>query len=376
MLRSHDETCTELVNPTPQRSGEHPPPAPSFGVEAPADARFVRRLLSTFLLVGLAWLLMALSDLLLLVFGAVLVAVILNSLAEPIGRLTRMPERWALLSAVLLVLAAVALAGILFGAQVRAQFEELQQTLPRAWEEFERWLGDTTIGEQLLAAARDWAPTTSLLRNVGTFATATLGALGGLLLVVAAGIYLVLQPRVYRAGLLQLIPRRWRNAGQAAMDAAARALQLWLRAQLVGMVAIGVLTTLGLWAIGVPSALALGVLAGLAEFVPIVGPIVAAIPAVLIALTLGVDTVLWTLGLYLLIQQIEGNVIMPIVTRRAVALPPALALFSVVALGTLFGPLGVLLGAPLAVVLFVLVRELYVKPMAGAPAQEPGGTIR
>ncbi|MGZ9075463.1 MAG: AI-2E family transporter [Burkholderiaceae bacterium] len=93
------------------------------------------------------------------------------------------------------------------------------------------------------------------------------------------------------------------------------------------MVAIGALTTLGLWLIGVPSALALGLLAGLAEFVPIVGPTIAAIPALLIALTLGPDVLVWTLLLYLAIQQIEGNVIMPIVTRHAVDLPPALALF-------------------------------------------------
>ncbi len=223
-----------------------------------------------------------------------------------------------------------------------------------------------------VAAARDWAPSTSgLMRNVGSLAAAAFGALGALLLVVVAGIYIAAQPRTYRSGLLQLIPPHSRDAGRAAVAASGRALRLWLRAQLVGMLAIGALTTLGLWAIGMPSALALGLLAGLAEFVPIVGPLVAAVPALLIALSLGSDMLLWTLGLYLLIQQIEGNVVMPIVTRHAVELQPALALFSVVALGILFGPLGVLFGAPLAVVLFVLVRELYLKRTLGRPAAAP-----
>lgn len=343
-----------------------PDPASAPAAVAGSDAAFVRRALWVLVLVGLAWMTIELSGLLLLLFGAVLVAVVFDALAEPIARITRLPQGWALLVAVLVVFAVLGLSGWLFGAQVLAQFAELQESLPQAWLSFEKWLGDTRVGDRVLAALRGWAPsTTGLMRNVGSMAVATIGALGSLLLVVVAGIYLAAQPRIYRSGLLQLVPPRSREAARSALAAIVRALRSWLGAQLIAMLAIGVLTTLGLWAIGMPSMLALGLLAGLSEFVPIVGPIVAAVPALLIALTLGIDTLLWTLGLYLLIQQIEGNVLMPIVTQRAVALPPALALFSVVALGILFGPLGVLLGAPLAVVLFVLVRELYVKRMLG-----------
>lgn len=334
-----------------------------------SEAVFVRRVIWVLLLAGLAWLLVELSGLVLLVFGAILVAVIFDALADLIVRITRLPERWALLVAVLLILAVVGLSGWLFGAQVSEQFDELRQTLPRAWQTFESWLGNSTLGERLLTAARDWTPSGwGIARNVGGVAAAIAGAFVNLLLVVVAGVYIAAQPRIYRSGLLNLIPPKSRVAGRDAIAAAERGLRSWLGAQLIGMVAIGALTTLGLWIIGVPSALALGLLAGLAEFVPIVGPILAAIPALLIALTLGTDTLVWTLVLYLAIQQVEGNVIMPIVTRHAVNLPPALALFSVVALGILFGPLGVLFGAPLAVVIFVLVQELYVKrTLGGAP---------
>lgn len=340
----------------------------SPGVPGPtgSDAPFVRRTLGVLALIGLAWLLIELSGLLLLIFGAVLVAVIFDALAEPIARITRLPHRWALLVAIFGLFTALALSGWLFGARVSAQFENLQETLPRAWMAFEAWLGDTALGERLLAALHGWSPSGSrLMRNVGGAALAAVGALGSLLLVVVAGIYLAVQPRMYRAGLLQLIPARSREAARDTFAAISRALRSWLGAQGIAMVAVGVLTSLGLWAIGMPSVLALGLVAALAEFVPIVGPIIAAVPALLIALTLGMDTLLWTLGLYILIQQIEGNLIMPMVTQQAVALPPALALFSVVALGLLFGPLGVVLGAPLAIVLFVLVRELYVKRMLG-----------
>jgi predicted PurR-regulated permease PerM len=334
-----------------------------------SDARFVRRVLYVLALVGLAWLLIELSGLLLLIFGAVLVAVIFDALAETIARITRLPHRWALLVAIIVVFAVLGLGAWLFGARVNAQVAELQDRLPRAWQAFEAWLGHTALGERLLVAMRGWSPSGSgLMRNVGSAAVATVGALGSLLLVFVAGIYLAAQPRMYRAGLLQLVPARSREAARATVAAVGHALRSWLRVQLIAMVAVGVLTSLGLWAIGVPSVLALGLLAALAEFVPIVGPIIAAIPSLLIALTLGMDTVLWTLGLYVLIQQIEGNLIMPMVTRRAAALPPALALFSVVALGVLFGPLGVLLGTPLAIVLFVLVRETCLERKLGDAA--------
>jgi predicted PurR-regulated permease PerM len=121
-----------------------------------------------------------------------------------------------------------------------------------------------------------------------------------------------------------------------------------------------------------PAALALALLAGLAEFVPLIGPIVAAIPALLIALSEGVQTALWTLLLYLAVQQVESNLIMPVVQHRVVSLPPAITLFAVVAFGLLFGSLGVLFATPLAVVLFVAVKKLWVSETLGEPTDLPG----
>ena len=122
----------------------------------------------------------------------------------------------------------------------------------------------------------------------------------------------------------------------------------------------------------VPAALALALLAGLAQFVPLIGPIVAAIPALLIALAEGWQIALWTLLLYVAIQQVESNLITPLVQRQAVALPPAITLFAVVAFGVLFGPLGILFATPLAVVAFVAVKELWVRDTLGEPTEVPG----
>jgi predicted PurR-regulated permease PerM len=125
------------------------------------------------------------------------------------------------------------------------------------------------------------------------------------------------------------------------------------------MLTIGVMATVGLMLLGMPSALALGIFAGLAEFVPIVGPIMAAIPALIIAFSLDVSTALWVLGLFVVIQQIEGNIIQPLVQRQMVRIAPAVTLFAILAFGVLFGALGLLLAAPLTVVVRVLIRDLY-----------------
>jgi predicted PurR-regulated permease PerM len=135
---------------------------------------------------------------------------------------------------------------------------------------------------------------------------------------------------------------------------------------------VGVLTTLGLWLLGIPSALALGLLAGVLEFVPFLGPILSAVPAVALALGEGMDTMLWVVGLYVAVQQIEGALITPLVQQHTVDLPPALTIFAIVAFGVLFGPLGILLATPLAVVVFVLVKKLWVREVLHENTELPG----
>jgi predicted PurR-regulated permease PerM len=138
------------------------------------------------------------------------------------------------------------------------------------------------------------------------------------------------------------------------------------------MVAMGVLTTIGTAALGLPAPLALGLLSGVAEFVPIVGAILSAIPGLLLAATHGADTVLWTLLFYIGAHQFEGHVLIPLIQRRVVSVPPALTLLSVIAFGILFGPLGVIFATPLAVVVLVIVKRLYLHDPLDAAATAEG----
>ena len=139
-----------------------------------------------------------------------------------------------------------------------------------------------------------------------------------------------------------------------------RALRLWLKGQAIAMVVVGLLTGIGLWALGMPSAFALGLLAGVLEFIPFAGPIIAAVPAILLALAVSPELALWVMLLYFAVQQFEGNLLTPLVQQYAVDLPGVVLLFSLIGFGTLFGTLGVILAAPLAVVTMVLVKRLYV----------------
>jgi predicted PurR-regulated permease PerM len=180
-----------------------------------------------------------------------------------------------------------------------------------------------------------------------------------LFLVLVAGVFLALDPVEAREGVLSMAPKPARPRLREVMNACGAALRGWLRAQLVSMVLVGTLVGVGMAVIGAPAPLALGLISGLAQFVPIVGPIASAAPGLVLAATGGTEMVLLTLGLYLGVSQLEANLITPLVQRNVASLPVVLGIFAVVGLGSLFGPLGVLFATPLTLVLNTTVTMLY-----------------
>lgn len=342
-------------------------------MQRPSDGEFVRRVLIAAGIVLLGWALFSVRDLLLVILAALLLSLALRAAAEGLHRRLGVPRRWALAFTILAVLALLGAAAWLFGAEVVAQVDVLREALPRAWNALLQRYGDTVVADQLRSRMADASPDgAALLAGVGAAVSTVTGVAGAVLLAFVGAIYLAADPDLYQAGLLKLVPGPRRDLARVALGETARALRLWLLGQLVSMSVIGVLTGLGLAWVGLPSALALGLLAGLLAFVPLVGPIVSAIPALLLALADGAATVGWTLAVFVGVQQIEGNVVMPFVQRRMVDLPPALLLFAIVAAGTLLGPLGALLAAPLTVVVFVLVKRLYVREALDTPTPLPG----
>jgi predicted PurR-regulated permease PerM len=216
-------------------------------------------------------------------------------------------------------------------------------------------------------------PTAQLIRAQQTSAASfILNLLGNVLLVLIAAAFLAANPDLYRRGALKLVPPEQRQiVGDTMMDSGA-ALKQWLLGQLIAMAIVGTLTGVGLWLVGLPSPVALGLIAALAEFVPILGPILGAIPAILLAMTVDTQTVLWTIGVIVVIQQLESNMITPLIQQRMASLPPVLTIFAVLCFGLLFGPLGLLLATPLAVLTLVLVTRLYIRELLEEPTQVPG----
>ncbi len=317
------------------------------------------------IIVGLALLAIRLADVILMAFGAVLVAVLLHAIAEPLHRGLRLRRPMALTLAVVVVVACVAAAVWTFGRQAEAQFIALNDVLPRAWSELQARLSSTPFGGAALAELEQWRGFAWLVSLGPKLAADTAGGLAGTIIVLFAGLYLAYHPGSYVGGVLMLFPRPRRERARQVLDQIHRALRQWLVGQLCSMALVGVTTGIGLAVVGVPSAAALGLIAGIGQFVPVIGPMVAPLPGLLVALEAGPQTLLWAGLVYLVSAQLEANLITPLVLRQLAQLPMAVTLFAVLAMGVLLGPLGVLFATPLAVVVYVFVRMVYVEGVLG-----------
>ena len=309
-----------------------------------------------------AYVMWQLVDLLLLLFACALVSLILLTITNAIRRRTRLPFGVALGLTVLGLLALLSGAFAFFGTTLQAEFAELSTRLPAAWANVQTRLQASAIGAAILERAQGLAPSGQAVVNAATTALAAVGgAVSGLAIVLVGGLYLAAQPTLYATGLLRLIPPRARGPAAETLDAISVSLRNWLKGQALGMLFVGFATGLGLWLVGVPAAWAIGLVAGLAEFVPYLGILLAGIPAIVLGFGQGTDTGLWTIGVLIAVQQIQGNLVMPLLQNRMVDLPPAVTIFGIIAAGILFGVAGVLLATPLTIVVLVLIRRLYLE---------------
>ncbi|MGB3633684.1 MAG: AI-2E family transporter [Rubrobacteraceae bacterium] len=179
-----------------------------------------------------------------------------------------------------------------------------------------------------------------------------------------ATIYLVINPRPLVQGFVSFFPAGWRPRTREILANMYHSVQKWFLGQLTSMTIIGVFSAVALSIIGIPFAVLLGLFSGLISFVPFIGPVISVIAPTLLGLTSGDPLkAVWVILLYLVIQAIESNLIQPIVMSQAVSLHPAVVVFSLLIMGTLFGFVGLLLAVPLVAALHVLVRELWMKRM-------------
>lgn len=326
---------------------------------------FARRVLIASIIVSAFFLAWHLRHTIILAFAAVVVATILLAASDLVRRCTPLGHHWSLAVSALFII--MAIGAILWFAwpNIQSQTAGLVQQLPEAARSIESRTGISLPNSLEQAGEAAGGVFNRILSDLASMVQTAATAITGFILVVVAGAFLAVNPGLYRTGFLLLFPPAQHGHAGEALDRTGRALKFWLVGQLLSMTMVGVLVGLGAWAIGLPSPLALALFAFLTEFVPLIGPFVGAVPGLLLALGEGWSTLLWTALLYLAIQQVESNLITPIVQREAVRVPPALFMLSVVAMGALFGVLGVVLAGPLTVVAFVLTRTLYVEDTLG-----------
>jgi predicted PurR-regulated permease PerM len=337
---------------------------------AMSDWTFVRRVLIVAGVAALMFLAWRLSDVLLLLFGAALIGLLLASAADFISRYTRLPRLAALALVLVALVAAVLVLLGQFGTQLGTQLNDLWQRLPAAIDSLEQRFGIGDISGRVWQEAQ--SNTSGILFQITSWAGAFLNALSNVLLLLVAGAFFAADTSLYRDGVLKLVPADQKPLIEDTMDYSAAALRQWMVGQLMAVLLVGVMVGAGLWWIGLPSPLALGLIAGLLEFVPIVGPILGAIPATLLAMTLSGQEVVWTLALFAAVQLLESNLIMPVIQKRMVSLPPVITLFAIVCFGLLFGPLGMLFATPLAVLILVVVKKFYIRDVLNEPTEVPG----
>jgi len=210
----------------------------------------------------------------------------------------------------------------------------------------------------------------SMMPNAGLFFTGIFGAIGNVVIIMVVGIYFAASPHLYTSGFVKLIPQPKRPRARQVLQKMGGNLSSWLLGTSVSMLIVGVVTSVGLSLLGVPLALILGIIAGLLDFVPYVGPIMAGVPAVLIAFSISPDMALYVVLLFAGIQLVQGYILQPMIESRAVDLPPALIIAMQLVFGTLFGFAGVALATPLTAALKVLVQMLYVEDMLGDKVEE------
>lgn len=251
----------------------------------------------------------------------------------------------------------------------------LGKLLPQAWNALQTPLSSSPLGAYVLEDLQRLRHADGLVvQTASRLIQGSAGAAAATVIALFAGLYLAFHPATYLRGLLHLFPLRGRERARQVLSACGEALNRWLLGQLASMLMIGLTVGLGLWWAGVPSPFALGVLAGLAQFVPVVGPMAATLPGLIVAASHGPETLAWTAVVYLGGSQAEANVVTPLLLRQMVELPMAVTLFAVLAMGVLLGPLGVLFATPLAVVAYVIVRHVYVEDLLGdrlSPPQVP-----
>lgn len=329
--------------------------------------RFVRRVMIVVGVVGLIAIALVIFGLawtaMLTLFGGILIGVVLDGAAVRVASWTRMPRTLVLALLLLLGLGATVGIGFWLGPAIVHQLEGLREQVTTAWMGLRTWLEQRPWGPRVLEDLSQVELTSVISPRFGGLLSTTVGTIASLVLVAVFGIYFAINPALYLDGLVRLFPQQRRAHVRDLCRAIGQALRSWFVGRLLSMTVVGVGTGIGLWIAGVPLAAPLGFLAGIASFVPNIGPIMSAVPGILVGLSISPQTALWALLVYVAVQMLESWVITPVIEQRVVSLPPVLLLAFQMLMGLSAGVIGLFMATPLLVTIVVIVQALYLRDM-------------
>jgi predicted PurR-regulated permease PerM len=329
----------------------------------------IARAIGAMILVGLAvlflWLTIRVD---LVIFAGILLAITLRRLAEWVGGLIGVTVGWALALVIVLIILFFAGVGWFFSQAIASQIAQLSQQLPAAFTKVIDSISHSGLGKILLAHVN----TSNLMTSPTKIATEVFGVasnaaevVGSVVVVIVIGIYSAAETNFYTSGVLRLVPLRRRPRAAEILQQTANALWYWLLGRLFSMAMLGIMATVGLWILGVPLPFALGFLVGFMSFIPYVGSVASGVPSVLLAAATSLDLALYVIVLFILIHAVEGYLLVPLVQRKLVHLPPVLTLSAQVLLLVIAGFIGLVLATPIVAAGLVLVRMIYVEDVLG-----------
>jgi predicted PurR-regulated permease PerM len=309
----------------------------------------------------LIWMIKITFSVILLVFAGILLAVFLQAFASLAQKYFKMSENWSIGTSIMFTFLLTLGLFFLIGAKIQTQTAELVDTIPSTIEAAKNQLSQSDVGNMILNQSTSDATIKKLKAFGEQFFTSTFGVLGDLYVILFIGIFLAIAPQTYKQGFVLLIPEAGQSKAIDLLNKMGLNLKNWMKGKLFSMLVVGIFTAIGLALLGIKLWLVLAILAGLISFIPNFGPVIALIPAVLIALLDGPDKALMVIGLYVLIQFLESNFITPLVQQKMINLPPAMILTVQLFMGSLTGGWGLILATPIAVIVIILVQNLYIK---------------
>ncbi len=302
-----------------------------------------------------------LFSVLLLVLAGVLIAVYFRGFAGLLEKHLHLSSRISIILSVIINI--LLLVGFFWfvGARLQQQISQLSDTLPTTIQHAKEQMSQGALGSKVLEYLNSTGNSQKTMAVVRRFFSSSFGILSDLYIIILLALFFTVSPSLYKKGIVHLLPTKAKDKGNGLINELNTVLKKWLKGQVIGFFFIAVLTGIGLLIVGMPLVLTLALIAGLLNFIPNFGPIIALIPAVLFALMQGTTTAIIIVCMYTFIQIIQSAVTQPLIQKKMVNIPPALTIFGQVALGLLGGFWGVLLATPVIAILMMVVNKLYVK---------------